>query len=126
MGSDVFLYLTTIGRKSGLRRRIEIWFVENEGAFYVMAERRHETGWLKNLQREPKVTFSIGTRDHPTSVAPDAPARARVVEGSSEGDLEACVSALMGDAAAVRNTARSVRKQAAAKRPRRRKRRRNK
>jgi len=33
-----FLYLTTTGRKTGLPREIEIWFVEADGRVYILAE----------------------------------------------------------------------------------------
>jgi hypothetical protein len=94
---NVFLYLTTTGRTSGSARRIEIWFVEESGAFYIVSERRHDVGWVKNLEREPRITFSIGTRDRRTSVVPDTPARARIVDGSREPEIVRRVSALMDD-----------------------------
>ncbi len=33
-----FLYLTTIGRKSGKPHQIEIWFVEYQGCCYIVNE----------------------------------------------------------------------------------------
>ena len=33
----MFLYLTTIGRRTGLPREIEIWFTERDGRYYVIA-----------------------------------------------------------------------------------------
>lgn len=95
MALDVFLYLTTTGRTSGSARSVEIWFVEDAKAFYIVSERRHDAGWVKNVEREPRVTFSVGTRDHRTSVAPDTAARARIVDGSREPELARRVSALM-------------------------------
>src|SRR5438132_181546 len=39
MNADTpFLYLTTTGRKTGLPREIEIWFVEADGRLYILAE----------------------------------------------------------------------------------------
>jgi deazaflavin-dependent oxidoreductase (nitroreductase family) len=93
--ADVFLYLTTIGRKSGLPRRIEIWFVEYGSCHYIVAEMRERAGWVKNLEREPRVTFSVGTRERPNSAVPDMPARARIVEAAAEPELAGCVSVLM-------------------------------
>jgi deazaflavin-dependent oxidoreductase (nitroreductase family) len=84
-----FLYLTTTGRSSGLPRTIEIWFVERGGLFYVVAEHREGAQWVKNLQREPAVTFRVGTRDEPGA---PVPATARVVR---ETELVAAVSSLM-------------------------------
>ena len=51
--SDRFLYLTTTGRVSGLPRTIEIWFVEDAGRYYVVAERREEAQWVKNIEHDP-------------------------------------------------------------------------
>jgi deazaflavin-dependent oxidoreductase (nitroreductase family) len=54
------LYLTTIGRTTGLPRQIEIWFVVCRERFYLFAERGESAGWVKNIRREPKVTVRIG------------------------------------------------------------------
>jgi deazaflavin-dependent oxidoreductase (nitroreductase family) len=93
--SEAFLYLTTTGRKSGLPRRIEIWFVECEGAHYVVSEMRRESGWVKNIERDPRVSFSVGTRGARESVCATTLARARTVDPNAEPDLAARVSALM-------------------------------
>jgi deazaflavin-dependent oxidoreductase (nitroreductase family) len=71
-----FLYLTTTGRVSGLSRTIEIWFVEHQGRCYVVAERREDAQWVKNLRQDPRVRFRIGTRNQP---GPDVQATASVV-----------------------------------------------
>ena len=54
------LYLTTIGRTTGLPRPIEIWFVVCRERFYVFAEKGEAAGWVKNIRRNPKVTVRIG------------------------------------------------------------------
>ena len=54
------LYLTTIGRTTGLPRQIEIWFVVCRERFYLFAERGEAAGWVKNVRRNPKVTVRIG------------------------------------------------------------------
>jgi deazaflavin-dependent oxidoreductase (nitroreductase family) len=54
------LYLTTIGRTTGLPRPIEIWFVVYRERFYVFAERGEAAGWVKNIRHNPKVTVLIG------------------------------------------------------------------
>jgi deazaflavin-dependent oxidoreductase (nitroreductase family) len=78
--AEHFLYLTTIGRTTGLERQIEIWFVERQGTLYIVAERREETGWVKNLRKEPRVAFSVGTRDARESAKPRTAATARIVD----------------------------------------------
>ena len=40
------LDLTTLGRISGLRRTIEIWFVVHQDNVYVLAEHGREAQWV--------------------------------------------------------------------------------
>jgi deazaflavin-dependent oxidoreductase (nitroreductase family) len=54
------LYLTTIGRRTGLPRQIEIWFVVCRERFYLFAEMGEAAGWVKNIRRNPKVAVRIG------------------------------------------------------------------
>lgn len=58
--SDKVLYLTTVGRATGLPREIEIWFVVCGECFYLFAETRDAAGWVKNIRRHPEVTVRIG------------------------------------------------------------------
>jgi deazaflavin-dependent oxidoreductase (nitroreductase family) len=71
-----FLYLTTTGRKSGLPRTIEIWFVVHAGCYYVVAERREKAEWVQNLEVDPAVLVRVGERN---DRGPSIPATARVV-----------------------------------------------
>lgn len=57
-----FLYLTTVGRKSGQPRTIEIWFVVYEGRLYVNAERGLRAHWVRNIQVNPAI--SVRVRGH--------------------------------------------------------------
>ena len=93
--AEHFLYLTTIGRKTGLPRQIEIWFVEHQGRYYMVSEAREEAKWVKNLLAAPRVHFSVGTRDATEAVLPTTPALARVVTPDREPLLVERVSALM-------------------------------
>jgi len=54
------LYLTTMGRRTGLPRQIEIWFVFCRERLYVFAESGEAAEWVKNIRRNPKVTVRIG------------------------------------------------------------------
>jgi deazaflavin-dependent oxidoreductase (nitroreductase family) len=54
------LYLTTVGRRTGLPREIEIWFVVWCKRLYLFAETREAAGWVKNIRRNPNVTVRIG------------------------------------------------------------------
>jgi deazaflavin-dependent oxidoreductase (nitroreductase family) len=53
-----FLYLTTTGRTSGLPREIEIWFVEAEGKYYILAEFTH-SHWVQNIAKDPRVRVRV-------------------------------------------------------------------
>lgn len=54
------LDLTTIGRRTGLPRQIEIWFVVCRERFYLFAETGEAAGWVKNIRRNPNVAIRIG------------------------------------------------------------------
>jgi deazaflavin-dependent oxidoreductase (nitroreductase family) len=54
------LYLTTVGRRTGLPREIEIWFVVWCERLYLFAETREAAGWVKIIRRNRKVTVHIG------------------------------------------------------------------
>src|SRR3954463_1322568 len=56
------LYLTTIGRRTGLPREIEIWFVVYRDRFYLFAETGEAAAWIKNIRSNPEVTVRIGER----------------------------------------------------------------
>jgi deazaflavin-dependent oxidoreductase (nitroreductase family) len=55
-----YLCLTTIGRKTGLPREIEIWFVVHGGSLYIFAEGFHSAQWVKNIARNPHVRVRVG------------------------------------------------------------------
>ena len=57
-----FLYLTTTGRTSGLPREIEIWFVEADGKYYILAEHFHTAHWVRNIEKNPRVKVRVGDR----------------------------------------------------------------
>lgn len=65
-----FLYLTTVGRITGEQRQIEIWFVQSQGMFYVLAEHFHDAQWVKNIGRNSRVHVRVGDQEF------DATARA--------------------------------------------------
>src|SRR5690242_10323818 len=55
-----FLYLTTVGRRTGLPRQIEIWFVVYGERFYLFAETGEAAAWVKNIRRNPEVVVRVG------------------------------------------------------------------
>ena len=54
------LYLTTVGRRTGRPREIEVWFAVWCERLYLFAETREAAAWVKNIRRNPKVNVRIG------------------------------------------------------------------
>jgi deazaflavin-dependent oxidoreductase (nitroreductase family) len=54
-----YIYVTTTGRKTGLPREIEIWFVRWEGNLYIFAEQFGKAQWVKNILKNPRVTVRL-------------------------------------------------------------------
>lgn len=86
IADEQVLYLTTIGRATGLPREIEIWFVVFGERFYLFAETGEAAGWVKNIRRNPKVSVRIGKRQ--------IDATARVLERQADGELWEQVAAI--------------------------------
>jgi deazaflavin-dependent oxidoreductase (nitroreductase family) len=61
------LYLTTQGRTTGLPRQIEIWFVSAGGKLYILAEHFRQAQWVRNIERNPRVTVRVGGREFTAS-----------------------------------------------------------
>jgi deazaflavin-dependent oxidoreductase (nitroreductase family) len=61
--NNKYLYLTTVGRTTGKPRQIEIWFVQSQGKFYVLAEHFHGAQWVKNIARNPRVHVRVGDQE---------------------------------------------------------------
>jgi deazaflavin-dependent oxidoreductase (nitroreductase family) len=58
-----FLLLTHTGRKSGLARQtvLEVlWHEKGGGAYYVMAGWGEQSDWVKNIEKTPQVTVTVG------------------------------------------------------------------
>jgi deazaflavin-dependent oxidoreductase (nitroreductase family) len=70
--------ITTIGRKTGQPRRIEIWFHNLDGQLYLtgLPGRRD---WYANLKAKPEFTFHLKE-----IIQADLPATARVIEAMAE------------------------------------------
>lgn len=54
-----FLYLTTMGRKSGKPHEIEIWYVAHESCYYLISGGETKADWVKNLLYNPNVSFWV-------------------------------------------------------------------
>lgn len=75
---DRTIDITTIGRKSGQPRRIEIWFHNIEGKLYITG-RPGRRSWFANLKANPDFTFHLKE-----SVQADLPAQARPILDEAE------------------------------------------
>lgn len=73
-----FIYVTTTGRKSGLSREIEIWFVERGGKFYILAEHFFKANWVRNIQQNPRIRVRLGKQEFA--------ATARVLDETGDGE----------------------------------------
>lgn len=83
-----YLYLTTVGRRTGLPREIEIWFIHRNGLYYVIAEFA-TSHWVLNIRANPRVIVRRGN----TRLA----AQARIIDARAEPELHASVRQLSSD-----------------------------
>jgi len=58
-GSNVVADLTTIGRKSGERRTVELRFLYFDGNFYATSSRVQGKHWCQNLIKNPAVEIAV-------------------------------------------------------------------
>src|SRR5581483_2477266 len=52
--------ITTIGRKSGKPHTKPVWFVYDQGHFYLQSGKEGKSDWYQNLQKNPQITLKIG------------------------------------------------------------------
>lgn len=57
---EEFIYLTTIGRKTGKSHTVELWFALAEGKIYLSHEGKY-TDWMKNITKNEQVDVRIGS-----------------------------------------------------------------
>ncbi len=60
MNTRQYLYLTTAGHKSGRPHEIEIWYVQHQGCYYLVSEKRAAAHWVRNIGADPSVSFRVG------------------------------------------------------------------
>lgn len=58
-GSSVVANLTTIGRKTGRRRTVELRFVYYQGCFYASSARVGGKHWCQNMLNNPAVEIRV-------------------------------------------------------------------
>ena len=94
---EQFLYLTTIGRRTGRQHRIEIWFAERGGRLYLLSGGRDRADWVRNIKANERVTVELGDASQDgaahildADAAEDRLARELLVSkyADSEDDLE--------------------------------------
>jgi len=87
LANDRVIDITTIGRKTGDARRIEIWFHRIDGRLYITGTPGARS-WYANLVANPDFTFHLKE-----STEADLPARATPVEGAEKQRVLAAIVA---------------------------------
>lgn len=95
--AETFLYLITIGHKSGNPHNIEIWYVEHNGAYYMVSEMRENAHWVKNILKNPQVEFSVGTREDKNVLVAHHHAVGRIITADNDPEIFWVVSATMNE-----------------------------
>jgi deazaflavin-dependent oxidoreductase (nitroreductase family) len=85
--NDRTIDITTIGRRSGQARRIEIWFYRYDGRVFLSGS-PGSRGWYANLLSHPEFTFHLKG-----SVQADLPAIARPI--TEEDERRAVVAGIL-------------------------------
>ena len=78
LDQDTLIDITTTGRKTGERRRIEIWFHYQDGRIIITGS-PGPRGWYANVVANPEMTFHL---KH--TVQADIPARCLPITDSEE------------------------------------------
>jgi deazaflavin-dependent oxidoreductase (nitroreductase family) len=75
--------ITTLGARSGIPRRIEVWLHRIDGRWYLTGMPRPPRSWYANLRAHPRFIVHLKhgvTADLPATAAPvDEPTRRRVI-----------------------------------------------
>ena len=62
LASQDYCYITTTGRVTGKPHEIEIWFALVGDTIYILAGGGHDSGWVKNVKKQPGVPVRIGKK----------------------------------------------------------------
>ena len=84
LADDPTVDITTIGRQSGLPRRIEIWMLEVDGHFFITGTPGRRD-WLANLRADPRLVVHLKRKagidvDGTATLVTDPVTRRRVLE----------------------------------------------
>ena len=58
VANEKYIYLTTIGRRTGRPHTVELWFAVAQGNLYLSHEGKY-TDWMKNILSNNRVSFTI-------------------------------------------------------------------
>ncbi len=78
MAADDYCYLTTTGRRTGRRHRIEIWYAADGERLYLLAGGGRSSDWVRNLLADPNVLVEVDGEERS--------ARGRVIEVSEDAE----------------------------------------
>jgi deazaflavin-dependent oxidoreductase (nitroreductase family) len=62
--SEPYLYLTTVGRRTGRPHRIEIWFAVHAGRLFMLSGGRDGADWVRNIGANQRVSVELGDEIH--------------------------------------------------------------
>ncbi len=62
LADEDYCYLTTVGRRSGRPREIEIWFGLDGETLFLLSGGRDRSDWVRNLRADPRVSVRIADR----------------------------------------------------------------
>jgi len=79
-----FLYLITIGWRTGRQHRIEIWYVTHNEKYYIMSERGINAHWVRNINHNSRISFSVNSLNYE--------GEARIINSMKESQLAAQIS----------------------------------
>jgi deazaflavin-dependent oxidoreductase (nitroreductase family) len=93
--SSLVVELETVGRKSGLPRRVFLTGSADDEGVWVVSQHGHRAGWAHNIEANPAVRVRVGTtwRTGTASFRPDDDIRARARSFAS-GRIGMAVTAL--------------------------------
>lgn len=94
LAQDRVIDITTVGRKTGEPRRIEIWYHRAGGRYYITGTPGRPRDWYANLAANPGFTFHLKE-----SATADLPATARPITDPAE--REAVFTGLLAPLAAL-------------------------
>jgi deazaflavin-dependent oxidoreductase (nitroreductase family) len=62
LADEKVCYLTTIGRRSGKRHTIEIWFAPHDRTLYLLSGGGDSADWVRNIRKTSAVRVRVGGR----------------------------------------------------------------